>query len=145
MKNQLWLLFLLIPLVVSCSCAPEDMAEFAFSGMESFMGEGFMPSEEIRALGKFESTSVNLSKSTEGDEEQSMIFLKLQNGDSQLMAEKRDQLARTCAELYLRDFENAKEYTMITIQFVQTDSYNSENISIEEYTFAVQDFNFPEN
>ena len=145
MKNQLWLLFLLIPLVVGCSCAPEDMAEFAFSGMESFMGEGFMPSEEIRALGKFESTSVNLSKSTEGDEEESMIFLKLQNGDSQLMAEKRDQLARTCAELYLRDFENAKEYTRITVQFVQTDSYNAENISIEEYTFAVQDFNFPEN
>ena len=145
MKNQLWLLFLLIPLVVGCSCAPEDMAEFAFSGMESFMGEGFMPSEEIRALGKFESTSVNLSKSTEGDEEESMIFLKLQNGDPQLMAEKRDQLARTCAELYLRDFENAKEYTMITVQFVQTDSYNAENISIEEYTFAVQDFNFPEN
>ena len=145
MKNQLWLLFLLIPLVVGCRCAPEDMAEFAFSGMESFMGEGFMPSEEIRALGKFESTSVNLSKSTEGDEEESMIFLKLQNGDPQLMAEKRDQLARTCAELYLRDFENAKEYTMITVQFVQTDSYNAENISIEEYTFAVQDFNFPEN
>ena len=61
------------------------------------------------------------------------------------MAARRDQLARTCADLYLRDFENAKEYTRITVQFVQTDSYNPENISIEEYTFAVQDFNTPEN
>jgi hypothetical protein len=140
MKNQLWLLFLMVPLLVSCSCAPEEIAKFAFSGMESFLGEGFMPSEEIRALGKFESTSVNLSKSTEGDTEESMIFLKLQNGDPQLMADKREQLARTCAELYLREFKHAKEYTKITVQFVQTDPYNPENISMEEYTFEVSDF-----
>jgi hypothetical protein len=140
MKNQLWLLFLMVPLLVGCSCAPEEIAKFAFSGMEGFLGEGFMPSEEIIGLGKFESSSVNLSKSTEGDTEESMIFLKLQNGDPQLMAEKRDQLARTCAELYLRDFKNAKEYTKITVQFVQTDPYNPENISMEEYTFEVSDF-----
>ncbi|MDA1267706.1 MAG: hypothetical protein O2829_01245 [Bacteroidetes bacterium] len=135
---QLLPLFFLI--LWSCSCAPEKIAEFAFNGMEGFLGEGFLPSEEIRGLGKFESTSVTLSKSTEGDTEESIIFLKLQNGDPQLMADQREQLARNCAELYLRDFENANEYTKITIQFVQTDSYNPENISVEEYTFEVKDF-----
>jgi hypothetical protein len=40
----------------------------------------------------------------------------------------------------LRDFKNAKEYTKITVQFVQTDPYNPENISMEEYTFEVSDF-----
>lgn len=144
MKNQLWALVLFIS-VSSCACTPEDIAQFAFDGMEGLLGDGFLPSEELRALGKFEGVSVNLSSSTQNDVQESTIFLKLKNGDPKVMAARRDQLARTCADLYLRDFENAKEYTRITVQFVQTDSYNPENISIEEYTFAVQDFNTPEN
>lgn len=139
------LLPMLFLFIWSCSCAPEEIAEFAFNGIEGLLGDGFLPSEEIRALGKFEGISVNLSKSTEDDAEESMIFLKLQNGDPKIMAEKREQLARTCAELYLRDFENAKEYTKITVQFIQTDSYNPKNISLEEYTFEVKDFPSPEN
>lgn len=124
----------------SCSCAPEEIAEFAFSNMESFLGEGFMPSEEIRALGKFESTSVNLSNSSQDGLKESIIFLKLENGDPKIMAEQRELLARKCAELYLKDFEKAADYEKITIQFVQTDPYNPQNVSMEEYVFATKDF-----
>jgi hypothetical protein len=108
--------------------------------MESFLGEGFMPSEEIRALGKFESTSVNLSNSSQDGLEESTIFLKLENGDPKIMAEQRELLARKCAELYLKDFEKAADYEKITIQFVQTDPYNPQNVSMEEYVFATKDF-----
>lgn len=124
----------------SCSCAPEELAEFAFNGMEGLLGDGFLPSEEIRALGKFEGMSVNLSTSNQEGVEESVIFLKLENGDPKIMAEQRELLARNCAELYLRDFEKAADYEKITIQFIQTDSYNPQNISLEEYTFATQDF-----
>jgi len=124
----------------SCSCAPEELAEFAFNGMEGLIGDGFLPSEEIRALGKFEGVSVNLSTSNQEGVEESIIFLKLENGDPKIMAEQRELLARNCAELYLRDFEKAADYEKITIQFIQTDSYNPQNISLEEYTFATKDF-----
>ena len=124
----------------SCSCAPEELAELAFNGMEGLLGDGFLPSEEIRALGKFEGMSVNLSTSTQEGVEESIIFLKLENGDPKIMAEQRELLARNCAELYLRDFEKGADYEKITIQFIQTDSYNPQNISLEEYTFATQDF-----
>ena len=139
MKNQLWAL-VLIALLSSCACAPEEIAEFAFNGMEGLLGDGFLPSEELRALGKFEGVSVNLSSSSQDGVQESTIFLKLQNGDPKLMAEQRELLARNCAELYLRDFEKAADYEKITIQFVQTDSYNPANVSLEEYTFDTQDF-----
>jgi hypothetical protein len=139
MKNQLWALVLIV-LVSSCACAPEEIAEFAFNGMEGLLGDGFLPSEELRALGKFEGVSVNLSSSSQDGVQESTIFLKLQNGDPKIMAEQRELLARNCAELYLRDFEKAADYEKITIQFVQTDSYNPANVSLEEYTFDTQDF-----
>jgi hypothetical protein len=139
MKNQLWALILIV-LVSSCACAPEEIAEFAFNGMEGLLGDGFLPSEELRALGKFEGVSVNLSSSTQDGVQESTIFLKLQNGDPKIMAEQRELLARNCAELYLRDFEKAADYKKITIQFVQTDPYNPENVSLEEYTFETKDF-----
>jgi hypothetical protein len=139
MKNQLWALVLIVSLS-SCACAPEELAEFAFNGMEGLLGDGFLPSEEIRALGKFEGVSVNLSTSTQEGVEESIIFLKLENGDPKIMAEQRELLARNCAELYLRDCEKAADYEKITIQFIQTDSYNPQNISLEEYTFATKDF-----
>jgi len=134
------LLPMLFLFIWSCSCAPEEIAEFAFSNMESFLGEGFMPSEEIRALGKFESTSVNLSNSSQDGLEESTIFLKLENGDPKIMAGQRELLARKCAELYLKDFEKAADYEKITIQFVKTDPYNPQNVSMEEYVFATKDF-----
>jgi len=139
MKNQLWALVLIF-LVSSCACAPEEIAEFAFNGMEGLLGDGFLPSEELRALGKFEGVSVNLSSSSQDGVQESTIFLKLQNGDPKIMAEQRELLARNCAKLYLRDFEKAADYEKITIQFVQTDSYNPANVSLEEYTFDTQDF-----
>jgi hypothetical protein len=139
MKNQLWALVLIV-LASSCACAPEEITQFAFNGMEGLLGDGFLPSEELRALGKFEGVSVNLSSSSLDGVQESTIFLKLQNGDPKIMAEQRELLARNCAELYLRDFEKAADYEKITIQFVQTDPYNPANVSLEEYTFATQDF-----
>lgn len=139
MKNQLWAFVFLLG-STGCSCAPEEIAQFAFSSMESLLGDGFMPSEELRSLGKFQSTSVNLSNTTQDGVEESIIFLRLENGDQKILAEQRELLARNCAQLYLRDFEKAADYDKITIQFVQTDPYNPENVSMEEYTFDTQDF-----
>ena len=139
MKNQLWALALIFSLS-GCACAPEDIAQFAFSGMENILGDGFMPSEELRALGEFQSTSVNLSNSTQDGVEESTIFLRLENGDPKLLGERREMLARQCAELYLRDFEKAEDYSQITIQFVQTDPSDPENIAMEEYSFDTKDF-----
>jgi hypothetical protein len=124
----------------SCSCAPEELIRFAFSGMDTMLGGGFMPSEHLRALGGFTSTSVNLSKTSENGVEESVIFLILENGDPKILAENREILARKCAELYLKEFEDAEEYDKITVQLVQSDPFNPENVSLEEYTFEVQDF-----
>ena len=40
--------------LVSCSCEPEQIAHYAVKGMEMMVGEGYMPSDEIQALGYFE-------------------------------------------------------------------------------------------
>lgn len=127
-------------LLSSCSCNPENIAKFAFKGMEAMMGEGFMPSEEIRMLGKFQGMNVNLSKSTANDSTTSTIFLKLENGDPLVLGNQPEVLARKCAELYLRDFEKAEDYQQITVQFIQTDPTNPENVAIQEYMFETKDF-----
>lgn len=127
-------------LFYSCACDPEDIAQSAMWGIEKMMGEGFMPSEEIRALGKFEGVSVNLSQSTTDDVTESTIFLKLENGDPLILGNQPEVLARKCAELYLRNFQNARAYTLITVQFVQTDPRNPENYAMQEYTFETKDF-----
>jgi len=124
----------------SCSCNPENIARFAFKGMEAMMGEGFMPSEEIRMLGKFQGMNVNLSKSTSNDTTISTIYLKLENGDPLVLGNQPEILARKCAELYLRDFEKATEYQQITVQFIQTDPNNPENVAMQEYMFDTKDF-----
>lgn len=124
----------------ACACNPEDLASLAFSGMESFLGEGFIPSEEIRSLGRFQSTSVNLSQSTVEDSTESIIFLKLENGDPVILGNQPEILARRCAEIYLRDFKKSKDYQIITVQFIQTDPSNPANIAMQEYTFEVKDF-----
>ena len=95
MKNQLWTLFLFFSLS-GCACAPEEIAEFAFGSMESLLGDGFLPSEELRALGKFQNTSVNLSNTTQDGVEESIIFLRLENGDPKILAEQRDLFVICC-------------------------------------------------
>lgn len=124
----------------ACSCEPEDIARLALSGMENLMGEGFMPSEEIRALGKFQGMSVNLSQSTIDDSTESTIFLKLENGDPTILGYQPEILARKCAEIYLSDFKKSQEYQIITVQFIQIDPPNPENFAMQEYTFEVKDF-----
>ncbi|MBN7810192.1 hypothetical protein J0A68_04435 [Algoriphagus sp. H41] len=133
-------IFLLALSLSSCSCDPESLAKFAVSGMETMMGEGFMPSDEIRALGNFQGMSVNLSQSTTDGETESTIFLQLQNGDPVALGRQPEVLARRCAELYLRDYEKSKEYEKITVQFLQSDPSNPENVAMQEYTFDVKDF-----
>ncbi len=139
MRNRLFILFVTLAFT-SCSCDPEDVASFAFKGMETFMGAGFMPSEEIRALGKFQGMSVNLSHSSVEGEEKSTIFLKLENGDPVVLGNQPEILARKCAELYLEDFENSVDYNQITVQFLQSDPSDRRNVAMQEYTFEVKDF-----
>ncbi len=124
----------------SCSCDPEDLASLAISGMENLMGKGFMPSEEIRAIGNFQGMNVSLSQSTVEDSTESTIFLKLETGDPVILGYRPEILARKCAEIYLRDFEKAGDYQIITVQFLQNDPANPENIAMQEYTFEVADF-----
>lgn len=141
MSCHKFLLGVLTSLFLSaCSCEPEDIARLALSGMENLMGEGFMPSEEIRALGEFQGMSVNLSQSTIDDSTESTIFLKLENGDPAILAYQPEILARKCAEIYLRDFEKSDNYQIVTVQFIQTDPSNPENIAMQEYTFEIADF-----
>ncbi|MBA4302367.1 hypothetical protein SAMN03080617_01874 [Algoriphagus alkaliphilus] len=124
----------------SCSCEPEDIARLALSGMENLMGKGFIPSEEIRALGKFQGMSVNLSQSTVEDSTESTIYLKLENGDPAILGYQPEILARKCAEIYLRDFVKSANYQKITVQFILSDPSNPENIAMQEYTFDIADF-----
>jgi hypothetical protein len=131
---------LVTALLTSCSCNPENIAKFAIKGMESMMGEGFLPSEEIRAMGDFQGMSVALNSSTVDDHTESTIFLKLENGDPLKLGNQPEILARNCAEIYLRDFENSDNYRQITVQFIQTDPSNPENIAMQEYTFETKDF-----
>lgn len=144
MKKSIFTLFSILAcswlFLSSCSCNPENIAKLAFKGMESMMGEGFMPSEEIRAIGDFRGMSVALNSSTVDDHTESTIFLKLENGDPVKLGNQPEVLARNCAEIYLRDFENSENYRQITVQFIQTDPNNPENIAMQEYTFDTKDF-----
>jgi len=139
MRNRLFIILVTLAFT-SCSCEPEDIASFAFKGMETFMGAGFMPSEEIRAIGRFQGMSINLSQSTTDEQVESTIFLKLENGDPAILGNQPEILARKCAELYLKDFENSTEYQKITVQFLQSDPSDPQNIAMQEYTFDVKDF-----
>jgi hypothetical protein len=123
-------------LISSCSCTPDEMLKAAFSGMEHVLGDGFFPSDEIRALGDFQSVSVNLHRTNEG----SVIILKLENGDPKLLADYPDLLARKCADIYLRDFKNSSNYEKIIVRFVQTDVFNPDNYRMQEYEFQTKDF-----
>jgi hypothetical protein len=127
-------------LFAECSCKPEDIFKLAFNGTETLLGKGFMPSEEIRALGKFQGMSVNLSQSTVDDSTKSTIFLKLENRDPAILGYQPEILARKCAELYLRDFKKSDNYQIITVQFILSDPSNPENIAMQEYTFDTADF-----
>jgi hypothetical protein len=131
---------LLLSLISSCSCNPEGLIKYAAKGMESMMGEGFLPSEEIRQLGNFQSMSVNLNTNKTEANVESTIFLKLENGDPLILGNQPEVLARKCAEIYLRDFENSSNYRQITVQFLQGDPTNPENFAMQEYTFETSDF-----
>ncbi|WP_268035132.1 hypothetical protein [Algoriphagus sp. PAP.12] len=135
----MFLSFLVGAVFFSCSCNPEKIASLAMKGMESMMGEGFLPSDEIRALGGFQNVSVNLNKSSTEDSESATIFLKLQNGDPLVLGNQPEVLARKCAEIYVRDFENASDYQQITVQFIQSDPQNPDNFAMQEYEFQVED------
>lgn len=137
-KRYLTLIFIVF--LSSCSCTPEEIVQFAVGNMENFVGKGFIPSEEVKALGKFQNASIHLSNTSNDDLEEGIIFLRLENGDPKILGGQREIVARNCAKLYLRDFEKAADYSKITIQFVQTDPFNPENVSLEEYSFDTQDF-----
>jgi hypothetical protein len=104
--TRIFLVISIIFLLNSCSCNPEGLIKYAAKGMESMIGEGFLPSDEIRQLGNFQGMSVNLSTNKSEEIVESTIFLKLENGDPLILGNQPEVLARKCAEIYLRDFEN---------------------------------------
>jgi hypothetical protein len=84
--------------------------------------------------------SVNLSQSNVDGEVESTIFLRLENGDPVILGNQPEILARKCAEMYLKDFEKSVDYQKITVQFIQSDPANPENVAMQEYTFDIADF-----
>jgi len=138
--TRIFLVISLIFFLNSCSCNPEGLIKYAAKGMESMIGEGFLPSDEIRQLGNFQGMSVNLSTNKSEEIVESTIFLKLENGDPLILGNQPEVLARKCAEIYLRDFENSSNYRQITVQFLQGDPTNPENFAMQEYTFETSDF-----
>lgn len=131
---------LLSSFISSCSCSPEGLVKYVAKGMGAMIGEGFLPSDEIRQLGDFEGVNVNLSTTKIDDVIVSTIFLKLENGDPLILGNQPEILARKCAEIYLRDFEKSANYRQITVQFLQGDPTNPENFAMQEYTFETSDF-----
>ena len=123
-------------LLGGCACEPESLIQVAMKGMGMMVGDGFLPSQEITALGNFQNVSVSIEKMNDQGE----IFLKLQNGDPLRIGDRPEVLARKCAEIYLRDFENATDYQQITVQFIQSDPQNPDNFAMQEYVFEVSDF-----
>jgi hypothetical protein len=138
--KQIFLFISIIFFLNSCSCNPEGLIKYAAKGMESMIGEGFLPSDEIQQLGNFQGMNVNLSTNKTDDRVVSTIFLKLENGDPLILGNQPEVLARKCAEIYLRDFENSSNYSQITVQFLQGDPTNPENFAMQEYTFETSDF-----
>lgn len=126
-----WYLFL-----PSCSCQPEEILRAAFNGMEKVIGEGFLPSDEIRALGDFQSVTVSLERTSN----ESIIVLSLENGDPKIIKEYPELIARKCAETYLRDFKNSSNYEKINVRFIQKDPLNQNNFAMQEYMFQTKDF-----
>ncbi|WP_297337270.1 hypothetical protein [Algoriphagus sp.] len=123
-------------LLGSCACEPKSLIKVAMNGMNLLVGDGFLPSQEIADLAGFQNVSISIQKTNDQGE----IFLKLENGDPTLMGDRPEVLARKCAEIYLRDFENAADYQQITVQFLQSDPQNSENFAMQEYSFEISDF-----
>ncbi|AFL84174.1 hypothetical protein Belba_1563 [Belliella baltica DSM 15883] len=122
------------------SCDVEDVFKVFKWSVDSFIGEGFLPSEEIIALGAFQRTEVNVQQKTENGESAGTIELKLYNGNSEALRLNEEGTARKCAELYAEGFSKIEDYQKIMIYFIQTDPNNPDNIAITEYAFEVKDF-----
>jgi tRNA G10 N-methylase Trm11 len=123
----------------SCSCDGEAVMKGMMWGFNKIVGEGYIPSAEIMALGEFESVEVNVSQEYINGENQGTIDLRLFNGKSAEMRLSEENVARKCAELYSQGYSKIEDYKTIKISFIQTDPFNTENYAISEYTFEVKD------
>lgn len=137
-KRSLLIAFCLVFSLSSCDV--EDIFKGLKWGMDNFIGEGFLPSDEIVALGAFQRTEVNLQQKTENGEASGTIELKLYNGYSEALRLNEEGTARKCAELYAEGFSKIEDYQKIMIYLIQTDPFNPDNIAITEYVFEVKDF-----
>lgn len=108
--------------------------------MESVLGEGFFPSEEVLRQGDFQAAGVSMRSSGIGEDHQSLIELTLKNGDPKLLNNQPEIIARKCAELYLRDFGNKDDFQTILIRFEESFPENPQDIAILEFSFEVKDF-----
>lgn len=133
------LFFLLLCGLSSCACDSEKIFRGLIWGMNKLAGEGYFPSEEILALGDFESVEVNMTQSIQDGETKSEVELGLINGKGEELYYNQENLARKCAALYAQTYSKIEDYNTIKIKFIQTDPYNPENLAISEYSFEVKD------
>ena len=63
MALRYMLFLLLLGGLSSCACDSEKIFRGVIWGMNKLAGEGYFPSEEILALGDFESVEVNMTQS----------------------------------------------------------------------------------
>jgi hypothetical protein len=133
------LFLLLLGGLSSCACDSEKIFRGLIWGMNKLAGEGYFPSEEILALGNFESVEVNMTQSIQDGEAKAEVELGLINGKGEELLYNQENLARKCAALYAQGYSKIEDYNTIKIKFIQTDPYNPDNLAISEYSFEVKD------
>lgn len=138
MKNSLPLLVILF-VISSCSCEPENLIKGAMWGFSKMVGEGYFPSDEILEFGEFERVEVNMNRSNVDGENHSFVQLRFYNGKNPALQYNQENIALRCAELYAQEYSKIKKYKEIQIVFIQSDPINPDNFTMNEYSFNVQD------
>ncbi|MFD2201534.1 hypothetical protein [Shivajiella indica] len=123
----------------SCACDGEKIIKGVMWGMNKLAGEGYFPSNEILALGEFESVQVNMATFVENGESKAEVELSLINGRGEELRYNQENLARKCAILYAHGYSKIEDYNTVKIKFIQTDPFNPDNLAISEYSFEVED------
>lgn len=138
MKNLTFITILLLSFSMT-SCDGDKVMKTMLWGFNKMAGEGYIPSQEILALGEFEGAEVLVSKIIENGKNESNLELRLHNGKSPEIRLSEENTARKCAELYALGYSKINDYKTLKISFIQTDPFNTENFAVSEYSFEVKD------
>jgi hypothetical protein len=139
MALRIFIFLLFLGSLSSCACDGEKVIRGMMWGMNKLAGEGYFPSNEILALGDFESVEVNMTQSYQNGESMAEVELSLINGKGNELQFNQENLARKCAILYAHGYSKIEDYKTVKIKFIQTDPFNPDNLAISEYSFEVED------